>query len=156
MKIRRNVKVLLLQDDESLGRVGEIVDVRRGFARNYLIPLAKATKPTKEALLRVEGQKRKAVAVRAEKARQLDELAKVVAGLSLTIEERASEEGHLFGSVGAAEIATALRAKGIEVEAKQVELERPIKELGIFNVPVRLDAERRADVRVWIIEPATD
>ncbi|MGQ0613139.1 MAG: 50S ribosomal protein L9 [Planctomycetaceae bacterium] len=156
MKIRRNVKVLLLQDDETLGVVGEIVDVRPGFARNYLFPQAKATQPTKEALLRVEGQKRKAVAMRAEKARQIEELAKVVAGMSLTIEERASEEGHLFGSVGGAEIATALRAKGIAVEARQVELERPIKELGIFNVPVRLDAERKAEVRVWVIEPAAD
>jgi len=154
VRVRRNVKVLLLQDDETLGQVGEIVDVRPGFARNYLVPRGLAAPPTPDALRRVEGQRKKAVALRAEKARLLEGLAKRLAGTSLTIEQRASEEGHLFGSVDAAEVAAALRALGLAVEERQVALERPIKELGIFNVPVRLDAERTADVRVWVIEPA--
>ena len=74
-------------------------------------------------------------------------------GLSLTLEERASEEGHLFGSVSATTIREALAAQGIRIEEKQIQLESHIKELGIFNVPIRLDSEHTVALRIWVVEP---
>jgi len=152
---RRNVKILLVEDHEHLGNVGEVVEVRPGYARNFLIPRKQAVEPTPDALRRVDSARKRAAVVRAERSKRLDELAKSIEGVSLTMEQRASEEGHLFGSVGADEVLAALRAKGVPVEAKQIDLERPIKELGIFTVTVRVDAERKANVRVWVIEPGT-
>jgi large subunit ribosomal protein L9 len=152
---RRNVKVLLLEDNEHLGEVGEVVDVRPGFARNFLFPTGGACPVTPEALKRVERARHQAAKARAERTQKLAELAKQIEGISITLEERASEEGHLFGSVGAPTIAAALGDKGIHVEERQVVLEAPIKELGIYNVVIRLDADRQAEIRVWVVEPSS-
>ncbi len=149
----RRMKVLVLQDHEHLGEVGKIVDVKPGYARNYLYPQGLACALSDDALRRVEKGRKEAAAVRARHAADLAALAKTLDGISLTIEERASEEGHLFGSVGSDDIVAALRGKGVTVDAKRVVLEGPIKELGIFNVPIRLDAETTAEVRVWVVEP---
>jgi len=147
------MKVLVLEDHEHLGEVGKIVDVKPGYARNYLYPKGLACPLSDDALRRVEKGRKEAAAKRARQAADLAALAKTLDGISLTIEERASEEGHLFGSVGGDDIAAALRGKGVSIDAKRVVLESPIKELGIFNVPIRLDAETTAEVRVWVVEP---
>ena len=153
--VRRNVKVLLLEDNPHLGEVGQVVDVRPGHARNLLFPTGAACPVTPEALQRVERDKEHAKKQRVERAKQVSDLVKQLEGLSLTLEERASEEGHLFGSVGAPAIAAALGDKGLKVDEKSIELEDPLKELGIYNVKVRLDAEHVAEVRVWIVEPSS-
>lgn len=150
---RRNVRILLLEDNESLGQVGDVVDVRPGYARNFLFPRGEACPVTPDALARVEREKKRAAVQRAERARRLGELQTALEGLSLTIEERASEEGHLFGSVGAMAIHEAMEVAGVSIEEKMIRLEAPIKELGIYSVPVRLDAEHETSVRVWIVEP---
>ncbi|MEE8105355.1 MAG: 50S ribosomal protein L9 [Planctomycetota bacterium] len=151
---KRAVKVLLLQDNENLGHVGEVVSVKPGFARNYLLPERLACKVTADAMQRVERDKKKAVEVRAERTAALAALADRIEGLSLMMEEKASDEGHLFGSVGAPEIVAALAEKQIEVEERQIDIERPFKELGIYTVPVKLSADKSSDVRVWIVEPS--
>jgi len=150
---RRSIAILLLEDNESLGEVGDIVEVRPGYARNYLFRAGIATLPTADALRRVERAKKDAVRHRLERSERLAESARALEGLSITLEQRASEEGHLFGSVGISTIIEALAEKGIAVEEKQVLLESPIKELGIFNVPIRLDADAGAEIRVWVVEP---
>lgn len=152
-RIKRTVPVLLLEDSEHLGHVGDVVEVKPGFARNFLFPGGRACPVTKSALRQVERAKQKAAADRAKRTEELAELAKGLEGLSLTLEEKASEEGHLFGSVGAGHIAEALQAKGITVQDKQIDLEAPLKELGIYNVPVRVDKDQTAEIRVWIVEP---
>jgi large subunit ribosomal protein L9 len=152
---RRNVRVLLLADNEHLGEVGQVVEVRSGFARNFLFPTGVACPVTDQALRRVERAREQAKQARADRVRKLAEMAKALEGFSLTLEERASEEGHLFGSVGAATIAAALGDKGHAIEEKQVELESPIKELGIYNVTVRLDADQAVEIRVWVVEPSS-
>jgi large subunit ribosomal protein L9 len=151
---RRNVKVLLLQDNEHLGEVGQVVDVRPGFARNFLYPTGAACPVSAEALQRVERARENAKKVRVERAKKVADLAKQLEGLSLTLEERASEEGHLFGSVGAPAIAAALGDRKFNVDEKMIELESPLKELGIYNVKVRLDADHAVEIRVWIVEPS--
>jgi large subunit ribosomal protein L9 len=152
---RRNLKVLLLEDNEHLGQVGEVVDVRPGFARNFLFPTGAACPVSPDALRRVERAREDAAKARADRTRKLAELAKQIEGLSLTLEERASEEGHLFGSVSTATIAAALSDRGVEVDERQIVLDAPIKELGIYNVVIRLDADRQAEIRVWVVEPSS-
>ena len=152
---RRQTKVLLLEDTETLGEVGDIVDVKPGYARNFLFPTGVACPLTPEALRQVERAKEQAARLRAQRAAQVAELSTALSAVSLTLEERASDEGHLFGSVGAAQIVASLGERGISIEEKQVLLDHPIKELGIFNVPIRLDAENSAEIRVWVVEPST-
>jgi large subunit ribosomal protein L9 len=152
---RRTIQVLLIEDNANLGAVGKVVSVRPGFARNYLFPEGIACPVTPDALRRVEHAKERAEHVRRERSQQVAKVVKGLEGLSLTLEEKASEEGHLFGSVGAARIAAELQERNIPVEEKHILLEQPIKELGIYNVPVRLDAEHTAEVRVWVVEPGT-
>lgn len=153
---KRTVSVLLLEDYEALGEVGEIVDVRPGYARNYLIPTGIGTVPTAAALQMVERAKKVAAEQRAHRAAELTELAAALADRSITLEQRASEEGHLFGSVGVAAIVEALKASGLAVTEKMVQLEEPIKELGIFNVPIKLSAEQIVELRVWVVEPTAE
>jgi len=155
MRQRRSLKVLLLEDHEHLGDVGDIVTVKPGFARNFLIPRGSACPVTDDALRRVERAKEEAHRQRAERAAKVADLVKRLEGLSLTLEERASEEGHLFGSVGAHTIVEALKAQGVGLDEKQVALETHLKELGIYNVPIRLDAEHTVEIRVWVVEPST-
>ncbi len=149
---RRSVSVLLLEDTEFLGEVGEVVDVKAGYARNYLFPAGIATIVTPDALRSVERAKKDAARKRVARAAEIAEVAKSLEGMSLMIEQRASEEGHLFGAVHANSIVEALAAQGIRVDEQQVVLEAPIKELGIFNVPVQLDADSRVEIRVWVVE----
>ena len=153
---KRTVSVLILQDRDGLGEVGDVIDVKPGYARNFLLPSGIATSPTPEALRAVERAKIAAVADRVRRAEELAALAKTLAGLSVTLEERASEEGHLFGSVGATAIIESLAEQGVALQEKMVVLEEPIKELGIFNVPVRLSAEQSAEIRVWVVEPSEE
>jgi large subunit ribosomal protein L9 len=145
--------VLVLEDHEHLGEVGDVVDVKPGYARNLLFPTGLACPVSDAALRDVERRKKHAAKKRAERAVAMEALAKTVEGVTLTLEERAGEDGRLFGSVGASQIVEALAAKGIAVEERKVVLEEPIKELGIFRVPIRIDAERSAEIRVWVIEP---
>ncbi|MEM8885149.1 MAG: 50S ribosomal protein L9 [Planctomycetota bacterium] len=155
-KIKRTVSVLLLEDRENLGEVGDVVAVKPGYARNYLIPSGRATLPTADALQQVE--RAKVAAAEARKARQvaLMDLAESLGAKSITLEERASEEGHLFGSVSATTIVEKLAADGVEITEKMVELAEPIKELGIFNVPIRVSPDHATEIRVWVVEPSED
>jgi large subunit ribosomal protein L9 len=148
----RTVQILLLEDSEQLGEVGKIVRVKPGYARNFLFPAGVACPVTADALRSVEQAKRRATELRAKRATMVAEQAEALEGLSLTLEERASDEGHLFGSVGASRVVEALKEQGIEMEEKRIRLEHPLKELGIFNVPIQLDPETVAEVRVWIVE----
>lgn len=153
---RRTLSVLLLEDNEYLGHVGDIVDVKPGYARNYLFPTGTACPVTPVALRQVERAKERAVETRRQRAAALADQAERLEGLSLMLEQRASEEGHLFGSVSTGTIVEVLREKGISVEEKQVGLEHPIKELGIYNVPILLDKKATAEIRVWVVEPSDE
>ncbi len=150
---RRTVSVLLLEDLVERGEVGEIIEVKPGYARNYLIPAGIGTAPTADAMAQIVRGRKVAAQQRVERAAKLAELAATLQGRSVTIEERASEEGHLFGSVGIPAILAALAAQGVELEEKAIVLAEPIKELGIFNVPLNLGTEDPVEIRVWVVEP---
>ncbi len=149
---RRNVRVLLVQDRPPLGLLGDVVEVRPGYAHNFLVPAGVAAPVTPDALRRIEKQKKQAVLSHAQRDADLRAAAAQLEGLNLTINEKASEEGHLYGSVGTKEILEALLARQIPVEERQIKLEHPIKELGIFSVPIELGPDTSAQVRVWVVE----
>ena len=148
----RNVQVILRDRLEHLGAPGDVVAVKAGYARNYLIPKGFAYVATEANLRRIEHEK-------AELQRQVkaefalaQEKAKAFEDLSLTFNVRAGDEGKLFGSVGTADIAEKLQEQGLEVERRDVGLDEPLKELGVFSVPIRLHADVQPEIKVWIVK----
>ena len=148
------VEILLRKSVESLGRVGEIVRVRPGYARNYLFPHGLAVFPTPENLRLVEKDKEVESQVEAEKAKARAELAARLATVSLSIEANANPEGHLFGSVGPRQVIDALAAKGFTIEEKHVVFE-PVKQLGEFEATIRLAADLEVKIKTAVTGLAT-
>ncbi len=146
------MKLLLLKDVEGLGKPGDLVTVSDGYARNFLLPRNLAADPTPQALRRVEAGKRAVVRDAEKLQKEGEDVAKSLENCSVNISARAGEGGHLFGSVSAADIAAALARDGRKVDEKWLVLERPIKEVGIYDVPVLVHGETRATVKVWVVE----
>lgn len=146
------MELLLKQNIDHLGRIGDVVKVKSGYARNYLLPRGLAVMVTKNNVAEIERARAQALLEEQSRVASLKELAAKIAEASVTIEGRANEEGHLFGSVSGAQIAAALRAKGVVVEDKQVRLENPLKEIGVFDVKVHLHASVEATVKVWVVQ----
>ncbi|MEI6970655.1 MAG: 50S ribosomal protein L9 [bacterium] len=147
-----SIKVLLLADVKDLGSEGDVVSVVPGHARNYLFPRKLATEVTADTMKRVEKIKRTKEAARLAETDAARKVAEKMSGSSLTIPVKAGETDKLFGSVTDAEIASALCGQGFKVDKSQVELEKPIKELGVYEVPIRIHADVSATVKVWVVE----
>jgi large subunit ribosomal protein L9 len=146
----------LIQTVEHLGKPGEVVEVRPGYATNYLIPQGLATIATPHHKRMVEKHRAKLAEIERARLASLQAVADALAGQSLTIEANANDEGHLYGSVGAVEIANALKQHNFQITADQVRLEGPLKELGLYTVKVHLGHEVDADLRVWVVPIATE
>jgi large subunit ribosomal protein L9 len=145
------VQVILRQAVDELGDIGEVVDVKPGYARNYLIPHGMAYEATDANQQRFEEERRH---ILAKSTRELDRAraaAERIQGQSVSFSMRAGEEGKLFGSVTASDISEALAEKGIEVDRHLIRLEEPIKQLGVYKVTVRLHSEVRPEVTVWVV-----
>jgi large subunit ribosomal protein L9 len=145
------VEVLLRRTIEHLGKVGEVVRVKPGYARNYLFPMGLAADPSSENLRRVEKDKAVEAVLEGERAKERADLAARMAEVSLTIEAKANPEGHLFGSVGSRQVVERLVAKGFEVEERQVAFD-VVRELGEYEATVRLGGDVEAKVKVWVVE----
>jgi large subunit ribosomal protein L9 len=150
----KTVKVILREDVEKLGEAGEIVSVKPGYARNFLLPQALAYEATESSVRRLE-QERERSEQRArrdylEARRQASRLEE----LSLTFHARAGEESKLFGSITSADIADRLKEQALdfEIDRRQIDLDEPLKSLGVFNVPIRLHPEVRPEIKVWVIK----
>ena len=148
------MKVILTKDITALGHLGTVVDVAKGYARNYLIPQGLALAATKGNLAQVEQVKGKYAAVRATEEQAA--LAKVATleGVRVTIAQRVGEEERLYGSVTRAMIAEALAAKGNDIDRKQLDLPEPIKKLGTYEVAVRLAPEVMGTITVAVVAEA--
>ena len=146
------MEILLRRDVDNLGAAGEVVRVREGYARNFLFPRGLGCVVTTENRRRVvvEGEKR--VKLAAERAAQAKQLARKLEGYSLTIESRATKDGTLYGSVGPAEIVAAPKRDGITAPAEAIRLAEPVKQVGVFDVPVQFTAEAVAHLRLWVVE----
>jgi large subunit ribosomal protein L9 len=135
------VEVILMQRVEKLGQMGEVVRVKPGYARNYLLPQKKAIRATKENLQRFETERAQLEAQNLKRREEAERVAERVGGLSVVIIRQAGESGGLYGSVSARDIADACTAAGLTISREQVVLDRPIKTLGISPVRVALHPE---------------
>jgi len=144
------VEVILRDDVPNLGKIGEVVRVKPGYARNFLLPRGLAVEASGKNLRVLEHQKR-LIAVKAEHDRKDAEArAKRVDGLQIAIRARAGEEGRLFGSVTNIDVERLLAEKGVEVDRRRIQLDEPIKQLGTFPVVVLLGRDVRATVQLTV------
>jgi len=145
------MKVILRDDIEKVGKLGEVVEVRGGYARNFLIPQQKAFRLTPDAAKQIEAEKRRRLAREQKKAEELKQLAELLNGRSVTISAKAQED-KLYGSVGAAEIVAAvLHEHKVRVPPAAVVLEAPFKALGTPDVLLRFAPGAEATIKVWIV-----
>jgi len=145
------MQVLLRKDIEGLGHIGEVVDVKAGYGRNYLLPRQMAVAVTPGNIRRVESEKKKAEEERKVLDQELDGMAEKLKQVSITIPAKANEEGHLFGSVTAAQIAGLLQAEGYKIEEKMIQLTEPVKELGVVEIPIQLKPGLPSSCKVWVV-----
>jgi large subunit ribosomal protein L9 len=146
------MEIILRQAVENLGKPGDVVKVKSGYARNYLLPHGLAYEATPGNLKRIQQERDRLDAAENERRTAAQGLAEKIEQVSLTFSARVGEEGKLFGSVTAADIAAQLEAQGFHLEKRQIDLHEPIKALGVYRVPVRLHADVKPEVRVWVIK----
>lgn len=146
-----NVEVLLIQTIDHLGQQGEVVAVKPGYARNYLLPQGLATVATEHHKRMIEKHRARLQEIQRARLAGLRALAEAIGAQSVTIEANANDEGHLYGSVGANDIAAALKGNGINITPDQVRLAGPLKELGMYTVHIHLGHEIDAQLRVWVV-----
>ena len=147
------MEVILRQAVEKLGQPGDVVKVSPGYARNYLLPRGIAYAATAGNLKRIEQEKARLQAAEDERRGAAQGVATRLENVSLTFSARVGEEGKLFGSVTASDIAEQLHAQGFEsIEKRQIDLHEPIKALGVYRVPIRLHADVKPEIRVWVIK----
>jgi len=145
------MKVILIDEIRGLGSRGDVINVKEGYARNYLLPKNLAREATPGNLKSVEQEKKKWALLAQKEKEQASKAADVVKGTKVVVQKRVGENGQLFGSVTANEIADALNAKGLEVDKRRIELAHPIKSLGTHDVEVRLHKDVSAQIQVEVV-----
>src|SRR5688500_5616521 len=146
------MEVILRQAVENLGKPGDVVKVSNGYARNFLLPRGVAFEATPGNLKKIAQEKERLEAAENERRTAAQQLAEKLEQVSLTFSARVGEEGKLFGSVTGADIAHQLEAQGFAIEKRQIDLHDPIRTLGVFRVPIRLHADVKPEVKVWVIK----
>ena len=146
------MEIILRQAVENLGKPGDVVKVKAGYARNYLLPHGLAYEATPGNLKRIQQERDRLEAAENERRGAAQGQAEKLEQVSLTFSARVGEEGKLFGSVTATDIAQQLEAQGFHIEKRQIDLHEPIKALGVYRVPIRLHADVKPEVRVWVIK----
>lgn len=145
------IELLLIQSVEHLGKAGDVVEVKPGYAKNYLVPQGLATVATPHHKRMVEKHRAKLQAIESARQAGLRQLADRIAQQSVTIEANANDEGHLYGSVGAAEIVAALKKNDVQLAQDQIRLTGPLKELGLYTVKVHFSPEVEGELKVWVV-----
>ena len=146
------MEIILRQAVENLGKPGDVVKVKPGYARNYLLPRGLAYEATPGNLKRIQQERDRLEAAENTRRDTAQALAEQLEQVSLTFSARVGEEGKLFGSVTTADIAQQLEAQGFHVEKRQIDLHEPIKALGVYRIPIRLHADVKPEIRVWVIK----
>ncbi len=146
------MQVILLEDIPSLGKTGDQVKVSAGYGRNYLIPQKKAMLATEKSLKAIEHQKRQVQQQIGKAKKNVERIAQEIESLSCTFAKPVGESGKLFGSVTSMEIEAYLKENGIKVDRKKIHLEEPIKNLGMYTVPIKLHPEVTAQLKVWVVQ----
>ncbi len=146
------MQVILLEDVPSLGKAGDTVKVSDGYGRNYLIPHKKAAFATEKSIKALEHQKRQVQQRMGKMRRDAEGMAEQIGKLSCTFVKTVGESGKLFGSVTSMDIESYLKENGINVDRKKIQLEEPIKNLGMYTVPIKLYPEVTARLKVWVVQ----
>jgi large subunit ribosomal protein L9 len=146
------MQVILRDDMDNLGKSGEVVNVKPGYARNYLLPRGLAIKATAGDIKRVEHEKRVIASRAAKMAKAAQAEADKLSQVSVSIERATGEGDKLYGSVNTRDIAEALRAQGVIVDSKKIQLAEPIKALGLVEVPVKLGRGVNATIKVTVVK----
>ena len=150
------IELILTQAMPHLGQAGDVVKVRPGFARNYLVPQGLGAFATQNNLRMVEKHRQRMKELEAAKRADLQNLSAQIAQRSLTIEANANAEGHLYGSVNADQIAASLRGEGFPIDSEMVRIEGPLKELGLYSIKIHLAPEIDSEVKLWVVPTHTD
>jgi len=145
------MELMLIENVTHVGLQGDVVEVRPGYGRNYLIPMGLATFVTPQSKIRIDKHRANVEALNIAKVAELKVVAKKLEAVSVTIEANATADGHLYGSVAAADIVAALAKEGFNVAAEQVQLEGALKELGLYHVKVKLAEEVEPEIKVWVV-----
>ena len=145
------MKIILTADVDTLGNAGDVVEVKDGYARNFLLPRSVALIANERNMTVYEKvrQQREAQASRA--MREAETLAEALKEVSCNVAVRAGEEDRIFGSVTAQQISVALSDLGFDIDRRVIEIEEPIRALGVYDVPIRLHADVKASVKVWVV-----
>ena len=146
-------QLVLIEDVQHLGKQGDLVEVKAGYARNYLLPNSLATVPTPHNLKLLDKYKIRVQQAREARIADLKVLAEQIQRINVTVEANATEEGHLYGSVGPAEVSKALRGRNLPVDPEMVHMEAPIKELGLYAVKLNLGYDIESEVKVLVVKP---
>ena len=146
------MKIILKEDFENLGKVGEVVEVKDGFARNYLIPKQVALQATQQNLKIIDQEKARNKIKLSKDKRDAELLAEQLKEVSLTANVQVGEEDKLFGAVTSQNISELLSSKGFEIDKRKIQLEEPLKALGVFEVPIKLHTEVEAKIKVWVVK----
>lgn len=148
------IQLMLIQNVEYLGKAGDVVEVKPGFANNFLLPEGLAIVATDHHKRMVEKHKAKLVELEKSRLAGLRDLADKIGKQSINVEANATDEGHLYGSVGATEISSALRVLGFQVLDEHIKLAGPLRELGLYTVKVQLHPDILTDLKVWVVPTA--
>jgi large subunit ribosomal protein L9 len=145
------MQLVLTEDVPNLGQQGDLVEVKPGYGRNYLLPNGLAAVPTEHNLRLLELYKQRVQAAREARIADLRGLAEQIQRITVTIEANANEEGHLYGSVGAPEISKALKTQNMNVDPEMIRLEGPIRECALYAVKVNLGYEIESEIKVLVV-----
>jgi large subunit ribosomal protein L9 len=146
------MKIILRQDYDGLGNLGELVEVKNGFARNYLLPKKIALQATPQNMKIFEHEKKRVEMQQAKEKQAAEELAGKLNNVSLTAAVSVGEEDKVFGAVTSQNVAELLSEKGFEIDRRKIQLDEPLKALGVYEVPVKLHPQVEAILKVWVVK----
>lgn len=146
------MKIILKQDFENLGNAGDILEVKNGYARNFLIPRQIALQASPTNLKLFEREKRQVEIKESKDQRIAEQLAKKLGGVSVTATVAVGQEDKVFGAVTSQDIADLLKSQGFEIDRRKIQLDEPYKALGIYEVPIKLHSEVEAKIKLWVVK----
>jgi large subunit ribosomal protein L9 len=146
------MKLILMEDVEKLGKLGDTVEVKKGYARNFLLPRNLAMEANDKAVKLLEVKKRKREQQLVKEKKDIEELAGKISTMSLTVPMAAGEEDKLFGAVKTEHIAEAFSAEGINIDKRKIILSEPIKKLGVYQVEIKLHPQVTTTTKVWVVK----
>ena len=144
------MKLLLKESIKNVGRVGDVVEVSPGYARNYLLPRELAVEPTPNNVKKIEARRKEIERLERERREQQEAMIKQLEGVEVTLERRANEQGHLFGSVSATDIARGLQSQGFNINPDDVNLPGKLDRIDTYTVKVRFAEDLAADIKIWV------